>query len=74
MAARELRYSWFEKVRKQYGAYAVAVAHHKDDSVETVLLNLIRGSGVRGLTGIASKNKTWYALCCVLHVQRLKSI
>lgn len=57
MAARELRYSWFEKVRKQYGAYAVAVAHHKDDSVETVLLNLIRGSGVRGLTGIASKNK-----------------
>jgi tRNA(Ile)-lysidine synthetase, N-terminal domain/tRNA(Ile)-lysidine synthetase, C-terminal domain len=57
MAARELRYSWFEIIRSQYNAEAVAVAHHKDDSVETVLLNLIRGTGIRGLTGISPKNK-----------------
>ncbi|WP_298651995.1 tRNA lysidine(34) synthetase TilS [uncultured Proteiniphilum sp.] len=57
MAARELRYDWFEIVRRQYGAEAVAVAHHKDDSVETVLLNLIRGTGIKGLTGIMPKNR-----------------
>ena len=57
MAARELRYEWFEIVRRQYEAEAVAVAHHKDDSVETVLLNLIRGTGIKGLTGITPKNR-----------------
>ena len=57
MAARELRYEWFEIVRRQYGAEAIAVAHHKDDSVETVLLNLIRGTGIKGLTGIMPKNR-----------------
>lgn len=56
MAARELRYNWFEILRSRYEAEAVAVAHHKDDSVETVLLNFIRGTGVKGLTGINSKN------------------
>jgi tRNA(Ile)-lysidine synthase len=56
MAARELRYSWFEIVRRQYEAEAVAVAHHRDDSVETVLLNLIRGTGIRGLIGIPARN------------------
>jgi len=55
MAARELRYKWFEKLRVDCNAQAVAVAHHQDDSVETVLLNLIRGSGIRGLTGIRPK-------------------
>lgn len=58
MAARELRYSWFEIIRRQYDAEAVAVAHHKDDSVETVLLNLIRGTGIRGLTGIPPRNQS----------------
>ena len=56
MAARELRYSWFEIARRQYGAAAVAVAHHRDDSVETVLLNLVRGTGIKGLEGIPSRN------------------
>lgn len=56
MAARELRYKWFETLRKQYEADTIAVAHHKDDSVETVLLNLIRGTGIKGLTGISPKN------------------
>ncbi|SFL40178.1 tRNA(Ile)-lysidine synthase [Porphyromonadaceae bacterium KH3CP3RA] len=57
MAARELRYDWFEIIRCQYDAEAVAVAHHKDDSVETVLLNLIRGTGIKGLTGIMPRNR-----------------
>lgn len=56
MAARELRYRWFEIIRKQYNAQVIAVAHHKDDSIETVLLNLVRGTGIHGLTGIAPKN------------------
>ncbi len=52
MAARELRYGYFEQLRKDIGAAGICVAHHRDDSVETVLLNLIRGTGLRGLTGI----------------------
>ena len=56
MAARELRYADFEKVMKEHGASAICIAHHRDDSVETLLLNLIRGTGLRGLTGIKPKN------------------
>ncbi|RGX77649.1 tRNA lysidine(34) synthetase TilS [Bacteroides stercorirosoris] len=56
MAARELRYAWFEELRLQQGADVIAVAHHKDDSVETLLLNLIRGTGINGLLGIRPKN------------------
>lgn len=56
MAARELRYDWFEKVRKECGATVIATAHHQDDSVETLLLNLIRGTGINGLCGIRPKN------------------
>lgn len=56
MAARELRYAWFEQLRLQQGANVIAVAHHKDDSVETLLLNLIRGTGINGLLGIRPKN------------------
>ncbi len=52
MAARELRYGYFEQLRKDIGASGICVAHHRDDSVETVLMNLIRGTGLRGLTGI----------------------
>ena len=56
MAARELRYDAFEKLRKEIGADAIAVAHHMDDSAETLLLNLVRGTGIRGLRGIQPKN------------------
>lgn len=56
MAARELRYDAFEKQRKQSNAQAIAVAHHCDDSAETLLLNLIRGTGIKGLRGIQPKN------------------
>ena len=56
MAARELRYKWFEQLREDIGAAGICVAHHRDDSVETVLLNLVRGTGLRGLTGIQPRN------------------
>lgn len=52
MAARELRYTWFTEVKEKCQASVIAVAHHQDDSVETILLNLIRGTGINGLTGI----------------------
>lgn len=56
MAARELRYKWFEQLREDIGAAGICVAHHRDDSVETILLNLVRGTGLRGLTGIQPRN------------------
>lgn len=56
MAARDLRYADFERIMKQSGAIAVCIAHHRDDSVETVLLNLMRGTGIKGLTGIKPRN------------------
>ena len=56
MAARELRYAAFEEQRKRIGACAIAVAHHRDDSAETLILNLVRGTGIRGLCGIHPKN------------------
>jgi tRNA(Ile)-lysidine synthase len=56
MAARELRYNWFEEIRKEYNASAIAVAHHSDDSIETILLNLLRGTGLKGICGIRPKN------------------
>lgn len=56
MAARELRYRWFEQLRQDIGAAGICVAHHRDDVVETVLLNLVRGTGLRGMTGIRPRN------------------
>lgn len=56
MAARELRYNAFEEVRTEIAAHAIAVAHHRDDSAETLLLNLLRGTGIKGLHGIQPKN------------------
>ena len=56
MAVRELRYQWFAEIKEKTKADVIAVAHHQDDSVETVLLNLIRGTGINGLLGIRPKN------------------
>lgn len=56
MAARDLRYSYFEQLRRDINADAICVAHHKDDNVETILLNLVRGTGMNGLTGISPRN------------------
>lgn len=52
MAARELRYAWFEKLREELGCKVIAIAQHLNDSVETVLFNLSRGTGLQGLQGI----------------------
>ena len=70
MAARELRYKWFEQLRKDIGAAGVCVAHHRDDSVETVILNMVRGTGVRGLVGIRPRNG--YILRPLLCVSRVE--
>ena len=56
MAARCLRYDYFGKLMADLNLDGVCVAHHRDDSVETLLLNLIRGTGVEGLKGIAPRN------------------
>ena len=56
MAARDLRYYWFEKIRSENNFDFVAIAHNKNDVAETILLNLVRGTGLKGLTGIAPKN------------------
>ena len=66
MAARELRYRWFGQLCQDIGAAGVCVAHHRDDSVETVILNMVRGTGVHGLTGIKPKNHTKGQTPCVI--------
>lgn len=55
VAARDLRYAWFEELLKEKGIDFVAVAHHADDQVETFFINLSRGSGLSGLKGIPIK-------------------
>jgi len=52
MGARELRYRWFNNLRKKHNFNFIATAHHRNDSVETLLINLIRGTGISGLHGI----------------------
>ena len=56
MAARDLRYDWFREELKARKAAYIAVAHHRDDQAETLLLNLIRGTGLRGLAGMQPKH------------------
>lgn len=55
MAARELRYRYFYQLRHDINAESICVAHHKDDQAETILLNIIRGTGIQGLTGMSEK-------------------
>ncbi len=73
MAARELRYAWFESVRSDNSSLltphtslwcpsAIALGHHQDDSIETVLMNLMRGTGINGLTGIVPYNATTHVI------------
>ena len=55
MAARRLRYDWFRELCDTHGYASVAIAHHIDDSIETFFINLLRGTGLRGLTGIGNR-------------------
>ena len=52
MAARDLRYAWFAELARQHDCRCIAVAHHQNDQAETVLMNLRRGAGLRGLQGM----------------------
>ncbi|HEX8020659.1 tRNA lysidine(34) synthetase TilS [Mucilaginibacter sp.] len=56
MAARDLRYQWFDRISQQSGYEVIALAHHQNDTIETILLNLTRGTGIAGLHGILPKN------------------
>ena len=58
MAARDIRYEWFTALLKEKEYDFLATAHHKNDSLETILLNLAKGTGIAGLHGILPKNKT----------------
>jgi tRNA(Ile)-lysidine synthase len=70
MAARDLRYDWFYKLLIEIDAQAVAVAHHADDSIETLLMNLVRGTGLKGLTGIQPRNhKVVRPLLCLTRLE-----
>jgi len=55
-AARELRYKWFAEIMEKQNLQYIATAHHLDDSVETVILNLVKGTGIKGLHGVPTKN------------------
>lgn len=53
MAAREFRYTWFEELLKTHGYAGLLVAHHADDQLETIFLNLLRGTGIEGIYGMS---------------------
>ncbi len=55
MAARELRYNWFKTLKTEHGFDYILTAHHANDNLETLLVNLIRGTGIKGLQGIPEK-------------------
>ena len=55
VAARQLRYQWFDEIREQFDYKYIATAHHKNDSIETFFINLVRGTGIAGLHGILPK-------------------
>ena len=56
MAARDLRYAWFDDLLNKTNSKYIAIAHHENDDVETFFINLVRGSGLTGLLGIKEKN------------------
>jgi len=57
MAARDLRYNWFDKISEENNYKYIATAHHKNDVAETMIINLTKGTGLAGLHGIKSKMK-----------------
>lgn len=57
MAARELRYEWFDSLCREYSYSALVVAHNLNDNAETMMLNLLRGTGIKGMLGIQAETK-----------------
>lgn len=55
MAARRLRYAWFGRLSEEHGYNVIVIAHHVNDSIETFFINMLRGTGLRGLTGITNQ-------------------
>lgn len=55
MVARRQRYNWFNELCQEHGYTAIAIAHHTDDSIETFFINLFRGTGLKGVTGIKTR-------------------
>jgi len=64
MAARVLRYTWFNELMISYGATKILTAHHADDSIETIFINLFRGTGLAGLKGITSNHGVVRPMLC----------
>jgi tRNA(Ile)-lysidine synthase len=64
MAARELRYTWFGKLCEEHDYKAVVVAHHADDNAETMVLNMVRGAGLKGISGMKSISPLPYSSHC----------
>lgn len=56
MACRDLRYRWFAELSEEYGGIPIAVGHHREDNEETLFLNLLRGTGIRGIIGMKQRN------------------
>jgi len=72
MACRELRYAWFKQEAERHDCSLIAVAHHADDQVETFFLNLLRGTGLRGLAGMQRENgNIWRPMLNVTRAQVL---
>lgn len=72
MAARDLRYEWLESIRQKEHYDYIAIAHHQTDSVETVLLNMLRGTGLAGLVGIAAKRDSIIRPLLAYHAQEVE--
>ncbi len=71
-AARNLRYEWFEQLRKEKAAACVVLAHHADDNVETLLMSFFRGTGLQGITGIPEGDRQTHLWRPLLNFRRSK--
>ncbi|WP_238783971.1 tRNA lysidine(34) synthetase TilS [Blattabacterium cuenoti] len=80
MAARKLRYDWFSELLKKNSYEYIVLAHHLNDSIETFLLNILRGTGIKGLLGIPKKNEkfirplSYFTKKEILHYAKIKNI
>jgi len=74
MAARDLRYAWFEEIRATHQYDYIALAHHQNDAIETVMMNLIRGTGISGLHGILPKRNHLIRPLLFLNSEQIESI